>query len=430
MGRKKHISTKGKVAVKSKTALKAKVIDNVADIDNLILKSPSDTTVYAPAVCKNVSSPMGIIQGNRLTRDVPDFGIGINGQVSDFVDEIRRQQYGNGQPTNRSELQRDTGRVEHNDYDQERETTPTRTQGNQKQTSAARLVIEAEKFKAAISNPKGKNVDQAANKDDNDLSQNIAELINLLKSKSVMSQEVDNDDDFMHVMCHIDANMKAKIGRGEFIELDKLLPKSRSQIMGGGAVASATDIEVVRKDGLTYRLPDGNKEARITNVRRWEQGFRVYAAIYSEINPQRSAEIWQYVHIINTAATSYSWENVAFYDYTFRQLMERKPHRSWAKIYTQMWNLAMTDHIHKISHQNFNQNNGFSNPPNQSSSHQKTGDWRDKCCWRFNKGRCTKWNCRFDHRCNVKECGSYSHSANQCNKKKKQTQVKSEKPRQ
>ena len=128
-----------------------------------------------------------------------------------------------------------------------------------------------------------------------------------------------------------------------------------------GGYSSQGDIERIRKDGATFMLPDSGvaKDQKITNVRKWEQGFHVYAAVYSEINPDRSAEIWQYVHIINTAASSYAWENVAFYDYTFRQLMERKPSRSWAKIYTQMWNLAMTDHLNRGQNNQYSNINGY-----------------------------------------------------------------------
>ena len=92
--------------------------------------------------------------------------------------------------------------------------------------------------------------------------------------------------------------------------------------------------------------------------------------------------------------------------------MEKKPLHSWAKIYTQMWNMALTEHI--VKNNNFNHS---ANPSNPSGPRAKTGDWRDRCCWRFNK--CTKWNCRFEHRCSVKDCGSYSHSAAQCPGKKK-----------
>ena len=46
---------------------------------------------------------------------------------------------------------------------------------------------------------------------------------------------------------------------------------------------------------------------------------------------------------------SYQWDNVAYYDYTFRQLMAEHPQRSWAKTYAQLWQLVLRDPIQKSS---------------------------------------------------------------------------------
>ena len=110
-------------------------------------------------------------------------------------------------------------------------------------------------------------------------------------------------------------------------------------------------VTLVNWDRNTFFIPSESGH-KITNVRRWEQAFRVYAAVYSNDNPSRSAEIWQYVYVVNTAAASYIWENVSYYDYTFRQLMHKYSNRSLAKVYNQLWNLAMKDPI-----QHSNQNN-------------------------------------------------------------------------
>ena len=51
------------------------------------------------------------------------------------------------------------------------------------------------------------------------------------QSRGVMSINVGGsyeDDEFFHLTCHVEASMKQKIERGEFIELDKLLPKVKS----------------------------------------------------------------------------------------------------------------------------------------------------------------------------------------------------------
>ena len=152
-------------------------------------------------------------------------------------------------------------------------------------------------------------------------------------------------------------------------------------------------------------------EAKINSVRCWEQAFRVYAAIYSKANPGRAAEIWQYVHIINVAASAYTWDNIANYDYTFRQLMAANPKRSWAKIYNQMWNISMRDPVSR-------------NAPNFSGSSQTGGKGfkgegkknKPKYCWAVNRGEKCKdgEKCKFVHRCSY--CDAGGHGRNACPK--------------
>ena len=197
----------------------------------------------------------------------------------------------------------------------------------------------------------------------------------------------------------MDAALRAKIERGEFIELEKLLPKDPTRRM-----TNDSRMELVNRDGYTYFVPAADKE-KITGIRKWEQAFRVYAAIYSKANPYRASEIWQYVYTINLAANSYIWDNVACYDYTFRQLMSSNPGHSWGIIYHQMWSLAMRDPIHK--------NNMFSVSGNRSDNVKQ--HW-DNYCWRFNKNRCKFGSkCHYEHKCNY--CDGYGHGAYNCARK-------------
>ena len=100
---------------------------------------------------------------------------------------------------------------------------------------------------------------------------------------------------------------------------------------------------------MTFFAPIQDKNTKITGICKWEQAFRVYVVIYSKANPHHASEIWQYVYVINLVAALYSWDNVAFYDQTFRQLMSIKPMRSWSKMYVQGWNLAVTEPLSKES---------------------------------------------------------------------------------
>ena len=394
--------------VKSK---KQKKRDKSNNLKENLIKSPSDTTIYAPALNKEFSSPNNARGGlsPSMQRHINNTHASeVMDEISDFVEKVRRERHTEqvaGTSTERTSARGD-------------EPPRNSTADEPRRTVADEIVIQAEKFKSSIIPPKGTYMENDKNSPVVALNENIGELINMLKMNQSFGNMEDNDDDFMHVSCHIDENLRLRIGKEEFIDLDRLLPRSRAQVMSN----VDDEIQVIKRDGATYVLPNsGSKESRITGVRKWEQAFRVYAAIYSEQNPGRSAEIWQYVHIINTAAQSYAWENVAFYDFTFRQLMHKKPGRSWAKIYTQMWNIALTDHLHRPNYVN---NQGRSQPHaaggsiSGSAGPAKHGDWRDRCCWRFNKGKCSKWNCKFDHRCSNKECGAYSHGANTCNKKR------------
>ena len=103
------------------------------------------------------------------------------------------------------------------------------------------------------------------------------------------------DDEFFHLTCHVDPNTKAKIEKGEFIKLEKLLVKDRFKQQN----SSGQCMELVSRGGKTFIMPV-DSGTKITNVRHWEQAFRIYVAIYSQANPHRSSEIWQYVFVINS----------------------------------------------------------------------------------------------------------------------------------
>ena len=151
---------------------------------------------------------------------------------------------------------------------------------------------------------------------------------------------------------------------------------------------------------------------KITSFLKWEQAFRIYATIYTGANPSRAKEIWQYVSVISTAASSLVWENVYSYDVTFRHLMAFNPQRSWAVTYTQMWNLAM----HEPLNTRYN-NMGYKNQSPAGLKQQKQyGRRKSDYCWSFNKGQKCKFGkkCRFIERCSY--CDSGAHGQNVCPK--------------
>ena len=178
-------------------------------------------------------------------------------------------------------------------------------------------------------------------------------------------------------------------------------------------------MELVNRDGATFFVAAGEKDNKITTVRKWEQAFRVYATIYSRANPARAAEVWQYIYTVNLAASSYIWEKVASYNYTFRQLMSQYPGRSWATLYHQLWSLTMRDSINtRGSGANFS--NGGSSGTYGS---RNGGGNRDHYCWKFNRNKCRFGSkCKFEHCCFY--CDAYRHGSFNCPQKNRQREQK------
>ena len=241
-------------------------------------------------------------------------------------------------------------------------------------------------------------------------------------------QGLDIDDQFFHITCHIEESVHKRIEAGAYVDLEKLLPKPK-----GRPGVNENKMELVYRDGHSYFIP-AQQEGKINRVHRWEQAFRVYATIYSQANPSRSAEIWQYVHTINTAAASYQWDNVVNYDFTFHQLMGTFPQRSWAKICNQMWYLSMKDPVQKnyfanslqkkpgtIGSHNFQTSN-----PTSSSGTNQVKKSKVHYCWPFNKekgGFCKDGpKCKFVNRCSY--CDAADHGLPACPKANAQNNPK------
>ena len=259
-----------------------------------MIKSPSDTTLYRPALQRKDSEKVvitgkGVVcdllavenemyshfaGGEPVTQEVSN---DMSQKISTFVESIQKEQQ---QPVAST-------RDGRNDANQEFFEAEKRVDQS---------VIEAENFKAKITAPTG-------------------ELINFNTQPMIINRGVPgrSDEEFFQLMCHVDTLLRQKREDGEFIDLEKLLPKDRRSSMQ----SEEECLEWVYKDGGTYLAPVSSKENRITGIKKWDQAFRIYFIIYCGAHPERSKEIWQYVDLIHISAASFVWENVASYDYTF-----------------------------------------------------------------------------------------------------------------
>ena len=359
------------------------------------IKSPSDSTLYTPALRRLApgdQSSLGTLRDhlNPNSNDVIE-------KISNFVESIRLE--GSAKKSSDKQSTPAGGRKRSREADSREE------EEQRAKKVADRIILESEKFKANLVAPTGM------------LPLEINSDIELLR-------KLDNDDDFFHISCHIEPCLRAKIERGEFIELDKLLPDDKT---GGMANEHDNRLGLIHEGGEMFLAP-ARKTSKINSIRKWDSAFRIYATIFTQANPHRASELLQYVQIIHTAAANNPWDNVAHYDFTFRQLMATKPWRSWAKTYTQGWSIAFSHSNNNNNgnsgsfqsrQQNFN-SKGNSNSGNNNNNNRRQGGqrtWKDDCCWRYGKNRCSKSasECNWDHRCTF--CGGWNHSYNDCKKR-------------
>ena len=250
------------------------------------------------------------------------------------------------------------------------------------------LVLTAEQNKAIITAPRGK------------------DEINSTVPVTPISDPAAIDNTYFLSTCHLDEAIKIKAYNGKFLELQKLLPNPKRY----RAPESRTGLEFVKKDGYKYLVQHDQEDndVKITNVKKWDEAFRIYAALYTKANPTRGAELMQYMHTIHLAASSFVWDNVLYYDYCFRNEMSDHPERSWATTNTQMWSLAMRD---ALPSRNSPWNGGYG-----GGSKKPSADWKETLCWKFNRNKCFRGTkCRFDHKCSY--CGSPQHNVYNCPKK-------------
>ena len=225
--------------------------------------------------------------------------------------------------------------------------------------------------------------------------------------------EIKDDDHFFHLTCHVDPNLVSKVERGEFVELEKLLPRPK-----GGNLEDGHKTELIFREGKPVIVPHVDKSRAITGIQKWNQAFHIYAAIYFQANPGRSSEIWQYVHVMNTAAYNHAWSQVAEYDFAFRQMMASNPKCSWARIYAQMWNICFSAGNNRGS---MGHSSNFTNHVN--SSRQAVGQksasvaaqatQKPTYCWKFNKGKC-KFGSDYKFVNRFSLCDLADHGLNKC----------------
>ena len=269
------------------------------------IKSPSDTTIYAPALQRKLAT-----NDNRLGKSdensqqsVENMGIQLRQSNGLYTEEFCSQQpIGQGFLLQQNNLNEnlvsdfvEAVRIEEHPKDykspQRRKSDNAALGLQQAQDKAQRTVVEAEKFRAQaeapgmlfIPNDMGngrKSVDGNPSLGGIGQMAQFGQQQDLFNADKLSKDPLSNDsaiqmldigsgvsdDDFFHLTCHIEPNLIHKIEKGEFVELEKLLPKDK---LGR---SDESRLEWVQRDGETFLVP-AQKDSKISGFRHWEQAF-------------------------------------------------------------------------------------------------------------------------------------------------------------
>ena len=377
-----------------------------------IVKSPPTSTIYTPVVAKAHTEPnRGVVQ--HILNSKGEFtinGCETDSQINEYLTNIRlgaqqaREEAVVDSKRKNKDPVEDSRQVRRRlDFDRSEEVEePQETEVSMREKARDRI-LEAEKYREQIEKPKGRVIQ-------NDIITQLVDQMGATKVDQPVQMEfpgnpVLDDNQFMHITCHVDDKDAELARRGQYLDFDKLLAKYNRSFNQ----EEVQRIEVLNKDGQAFFLPREEKQTKITNVHLWEKAFRIYMALYAKEHPRKVPEMIQYMSTIQLAASKYTWDNVAYYDNVFRHWMAKNPNRSWGKTFTEMWNITLCDHLSVARLQSGSQYGGKVNQKKDNKG----------VCWRFNKGICNSPVCCFAHRCTY--CGGTSHGAHVCFKKNRKS---------
>ena len=86
------------------------------------------------------------------------------------------------------------------------------------------------------------------------------------------------DETYMLVASHLDESIIRKIENSEYVDFTKLIPKDKI------VAEDDTELKLVMCEGKTFYVLVKETQA-ISGFGRWEQAFRVFSNIYTQVHP-------------------------------------------------------------------------------------------------------------------------------------------------
>ena len=263
---------------------------------NRVIRSPSDTIVWAPAVMRNTVRKGGVVQeleNNSLLKKITDVNkinevnehseelfsqTDVDGKIDKFLSSYRLDAQQQNQEPNRS----DQGSRRRLNFDQAEDVPQP---GPSMRDQAHQRILEAEKYRVQMEKPQGMEL------------QSIHST-SLSKVQEFPNAPIIDDDEYLHMTSNVEDIFAKPAHESQFVDLEKMLSKQYKSASSD----EAQKLEFTSKDGQIFYLPKEDRQPKITNFHTWEKAFRLYMALYAQKHPNKVGEMLQYIFNIGHAA--------------------------------------------------------------------------------------------------------------------------------
>ena len=209
------------------------------------------------------------------------------------------------------------------------------------------------------------------------------------ESNQVLYESIDSMQ--TSVGSHVPERVRARIARGEFVDMAELLFDSADTKYTFSVTDSATPTIQLR--------PVSTKQ--ILTIDQWETAFRIFVAFHSLTYPHDTAPLMKYWEVVKRLANDgHDWK---FYDINFRRTRQSRP-LPWNVVHSEFY-LRATSRPQSLSL-----------PQRQNARHSflaPLANFNKGICWAFERlGQCKDpANCQYRHAC--QRCGG-PHSSYRC----------------
>jgi len=201
----------------------------------------------------------------------------------------------------------------------------------------------------------------------------------IANTAALQQVRLSNDD----LAIHVPNQIKQQIIRGEYINLAILLKGAieMNALCSGGYLTLNSEGRLETKQ---FECKD-----KIMSIEKWTDAFLIYSSIYLKAHPDKTPELLHYAYTIRECAVRQGGTAWKTYDEQFRLRQAQTP-ASWGCINNDLWWRCIS----------LRENAAHTSNTNSSYT-----------CNDFNKGGCSRPNCKFAHHCS--SCGA-SHAQMNC----------------